>query len=523
MDNKFKIRAVIYARVSTKEQADEKESIPDQIKTCKKTIVDHGWELMAEPYIDTESGHLIEERHSFQKLMQDASDYKFDLVVVKDFDRFARNKSYATKARDDLKKIFIQTYATTTPVEPKDPKLYDPTDDDLGTMVEGFSDTMNEIERNKIRRRMAMGKVAVAKAGKIPNNVPYGYKIVRWLDEKGKVHRRVEINEEQARIVRSIFDEYVKGKGVLSIAFALTEKGVKPPRGQYWRGQAVKYMLQNKTYIGKVLWGWRHADYKKNKQRKLRDHKGIIEDSKEHKAIVPEEIFQLAQKEKKIRGNSQKGRAKMSRGLLTGIAKCIRCGSGVTYLTRHHKRKNKNPKWNDTITYEYLCGGYKYSKICQRRIMSATKLEGFVLNQIRNLVNNPTARERLILDRNITITDNLKEDYGYAEKMLADIARRRERVKEAQEAGIDSLEVYAERIKKLDEEELKFHAVSGDYQNKLRILNERKQELEKFTKSLDDFNTLWDNSELEERKHFLRMIVKEVRAGNEKIEIDFRF
>lgn len=522
MENKFKIRAVIYARVSTKEQADGKESIHDQVRVCKKTIADHGWDLVEEPYMDTESGHLIEERLGFQKLMQDASAYKFDLVVVKDFDRFARNKSYATKARDDLKKLFIQTYSVATPVEPRDPKLYDPTDDDLGIMVEGFSDTMSEIERNKIRRRMTMGKVAVAKAGKIPNNVPYGYKIVRWIDDKNKVQRKVDVDEEQAKTVRWIFEEYVKGKGALNIAFSLTEKGIKPPRGKYWRAQAIKYMLQNQTYTGKVLWGWRHADYAKNKQRKLRDHKGIVEDGI-HKAIIPEEIFKLAQKEKKIRGNSQKGRAKQSRGLLTGIAKCIRCGSGVTYLTRHHNRKKTNPKWNDTTTYEYLCGGYKYSGICQRRIMSATKLEEFVLNQIRNLVNNPTARERLIFDRNIAISDNLESDYKLAAKHLADIDRRRERVKEAYEAGIDSIEVYAGNMKRLEEEENKYHVVTDDYQFKVQQLNERRKELEKFTKSLDDFNTLWDSSELEERKHVLRMIVKEIRAGNGKIEIDFRF
>ncbi len=522
MENKFKIRAVIYARVSTKEQADGKESIQDQIRVCKKAIADHGWELVADPYQDVESGHLIEERLGFQRMMQDASDYKFDLVVVKDFDRFARNKSYATKARDDLKKMFIQTYSVATPVEPRDPKLYDPTDDDLGIMVEGFSDTMAEIERNKIRRRMTMGKLAVAKAGKIPNNVPYGYVIVRWIDEKNKVQRKIEIDEEKAIIVRWIFDEYIKGKGTQSIAFELTTKGVKPPRGPYWRAQAVKYMLQNQTYTGKVLWGWRHADYAKNKQRKLRDHKGIVENG-QHAPIITEEIFKLAQKEKKIRGNSQKGRARMSRGLLTGIAKCIRCGSGVTYLTRHHNRKKKNPKWNDTITYEYLCGGYKYTGICQRRIMSATRLEEFVLNQIRNLVNNPTARERLILDKNITITENLEADANLAAKHLADIDRRRERVKEAYEAGIDSIEVYAANIKRLDEEENKYHVVTDEYKTKLQLVNERRKELEKFTKSLEDFDILWDSANLEEKKHFLRAIIKEIRAGNGKIEIDWRF
>lgn len=521
MEPKFKIRAVIYARVSTKEQADDKESLPDQIKVCKKAIVDHGWELVGEPYVDSESGHLIEERTHFQQLMQDASAYKFDLVVVKDFDRFARNKSYATRARDELKKMFIQTYATTTPVEPRDPKLYDPTDDDLGIMVEGFSDTMAELERNKIRRRMMMGKVAVAKSGTIPNNVPFGYKIFRWLDEKGKVHRRIEVEVEQAKIIRWIFDEYIKGKGTLQIAFELNQKGVKGPRG-LWRRNAIRYMLKNETYTGKVLWGWRHAEYKKNQQRKLREHKGLVEDGN-HEPIIPSELFKLAQKEKEVRGTSQKGRAQMSRGLLTGIAKCVRCGSGVTYLTRYHKRHKKNPKWNDTTTHEYLCGGYKYSGLCQRRVMSADKLEEFTLNQIRNLINNPTARERLIFDRNITITDDLKDDYNYSTKKLAEIERRRQRVKDAYEAGIDSLEVYASNKKRLDDEENQYHAVAGDYEIKLQQLNERKQELEKFTKSLEDFNVLWDNAEFQEKKHFLRTILKEIRAGNGKIEIDFRF
>ena len=107
--------------------------------------------------------------------------------------------------------------------------------------------------------------------------------------------------------------------------------------------------------------------------------------------------------------------------------------------------------------------------------------------------------------------------------MLSSISQRRQRVKEAYEAGIDSLEVYAANTKRLNEEENMYRAVTAEYDFKLQQLNERKQELEKFTKSLEDFNNLWDNSNFDERKHFLREILKEVRAGNGKVEIDFRF
>lgn len=523
MENKFKIRAVIYARVSTKEQSEGKFSIPDQISVCKKVIIDRGWELVREPYIDSGiSGHLLEERRGLQSLLNDARQHLFDLVVVKDFDRFARNRAAATIVREELKELFIQTYALSTPVEPKDPKHYDPTDDDLGIMVEGYSDTMSEIERNKIRRRMMMGKVAVAKSGRIPNNVPYGYKIHRSLDEHGKIQRTILVDEDAAKTVQWMFNEYLKGKGMLDIAFQLNQRGTKAPRGQLWRRQAVKYILRNQTYIGKVLWGWRHADYKKNQQRKLRQHKGIIEKG-EHKPIVSDEIFQLAQKEKQIRGNSQKGRAKLSRGLLTGIAKCIRCGSGVTYITRHHKRSHKNPRWKDTTTHEYLCGGYKYSGICQRRVMSAEKLETFVLGQIKNLINNPIAKERLIFDRNIKLDSDLKDDYKRAERGLAEIPRKLQRQQEAYEAGLITLEEYGVAVKRLRNEENIYRAVTGDYEIKLQQLNSRQTELEKFVSNLENFDVLWDNALLEEKKHFLRHIVREIRAGNGKIEIDFRF
>ena len=132
MENKFKIRAVTYARVSTKEQAEGKFSIPEQIQACKKAVIDHRWELINDPYIDSGiSGHLLEERKGLQKLLHDARQHQFDLVIVKDFDRFARNRAAATIVREELKELFIQTHALNTPVEPKDPKLYDPTDDDL--------------------------------------------------------------------------------------------------------------------------------------------------------------------------------------------------------------------------------------------------------------------------------------------------------------------------------------------------------------------------------------------------------
>ncbi len=517
------IRAVIYARVSTKEQVEGKISIPNQIERSRKTVIDHGWKLAKEPYVDSGvSGHLLEERCGLQDLLRDAREHIFDLVVVTNFDRFARNRAAATIVREELKELFIQTYALETPVEPKEPKKYDPTDDDLAIMVEGFSDAQSEIERNKIRRRMTMGKIAVAKSGKIPNKIPYGYKLLRSLDSKGKIVRTIVEDYEASKVIKEIYSEFIKGKGRMTIAFGLNQKGIKSPRGGLWTAHTIQYILKNETYTGKVMWGWRHADYKKSADRKRRGHAGIAVPGN-HPVIITEEIFNLAKREREIRGTSQKGRATISRGLLTGIAKCIRCGSGVSYVTRKHKRSHKNTNWHDTVTHEYLCGGHKYSGICQRRVMSAEKLEGFVINQIRNLINNPIAKERLIFDRGIRVKDEFQDEYETAKKHLNEIPNKMRKQQEAYETGLITLEEYGIAMSRLREDENQYRTVTGESEIRLAEVKRRQNDIEKFVQSLEDFDKLWEEANFEEKKHFLKTIISEVRAGNDKVEIDFRF
>jgi len=63
--------------------------------------------------------------------------------------------------------------------------------------------------------------------------------------------------------------------------------------------------------------------------------------------------------------------------------------------------------------------------------MSAEKLEGFVINQIKNLINNPIAKERLIFDRSLKLNSDLEEDYKRATKALAEIPKKLQRQQEA--------------------------------------------------------------------------------------------
>lgn len=517
------IRAVIYSRVSTKEQArEDKTSLDDQLKACKKICIEKGWNFVGEYQDAGISGHLLEERLGLQKMLLDAKSGKFDLVIVKDFDRLARNKTNASQIRDLLKKQLIQTYSLATPVEPRDPKKYDPMEDDLGLIQESVGDMMSEIERNKIRRRMMLAKNSIAMSGKLPNQVPFGYDVIRTLDAHGKVLRNIKINEKNAQIIRQIFQMIEAGSGKRTIALKFNEEGVIPPKQKSWNTQTISYILKNKTYAGYVRWGWRNSDYSISKQKRDRGHEGI-EVKGQHPAIIDEDIFNRVQDVLKKRGKSYNGRAQLSHGLLTGIAKCIRCGHGVTYCVRRIKNSKRNPNWKDIKTAEYRCGGTMYGLVkCSQRVMSAPKLETAVLSQLKNYLKSPAFKKMIMeetkkplnIGKNKSMLDKIDDE-------LSKITVKRQRQEEAYENGFLLISNYAKIIGRLDEEEKKLLVDKTKHtKNKIEI-NVSKIISQNNWSAINDFDGLWRSLDFLGKKQFLRSVIDKVVAGNNQVEVYF--
>lgn len=514
------LRAVIYARVSTKQQADEdKSSVPAQLEKCELCIRSKKWDYVREYRDEGISGHLTIERHGLQEMLRDAREKKFDVIVVKDFDRFARNKDSAGMIRQELKALGIQVYALNTPVEPKPLNKYEPDEDDSQTIMETISDMRADLERNQIRRRMKDGKTAVAKNGNLPNRVPYGYQVVRYI-EGAKMKRRVEIDEEAASRIRFIFGEYTSGKGDRKIALEMNERGWRSPQGSHWSSRAVTYILGNAIYTGRVLWGWRHAKYAITKDWIERGKVGHVGPGN-HPAIIDDVTFKRAQEIRQGRSPVVRGATARSFGLLTGIAKCIRCGSGVGYQKRHHIRSKKNPNWKDTLTFEYVCGGYKYKGICSPRVMSATKLEGAVLDHIKNLYAHPKVQESIVYDsKNQNMLDSERE-IARLEREISLLPEKEKRHLEAYEKGLQTLEQCEANIARLRAEAKKNHMEADGFKTERSLTAQKSDVISKLVASMHDFNNFWSALQLDEKKLIVRSIIRQIRAGDGRVEIDF--
>lgn len=513
------LRSAVYARCSTQEQAIKKASVPQQIIDCHKVIVDKGWILYKDYKDEGISGHLTEERNGLQSMLRDAREHKFDLIIVKDYDRFARNKNSAGTLREELKELGIQTYAINSPVEPRALEEYDPEDNDTATIMESISDMRADLERTAINRRMKLGKMIKAKAGKIPNRVPYGYKIIRTLDGT-KIIRTIVINEEEAEKIRFIFKAYAEGKGDRKIAIEMNRAHWHGPGGLLWSMQTVKYILNNPTYTGKVWWGWRHAEYNRTKEWRRRGKQGYTGKG-EHAPIVEEALFDQVKEIRASRTKSITGGSERSFGVLTGIAKCIRCGSGVGYKKRHNNRSRQNPNWSDTLTHEYICTGYKYKGICSQRVMSGEKLEAVVLDQIKSVYGHPKVQASI--DRN----GDDQEEKTRARKILQlekDIQAgpiKEQRHKEAYEKGIETLEELGTNISRIREEIKKYHVELYDLNSLSSATTQREVSVRKLVSNIKDFDNVWKSMKLDEQKAILRGIIKEIRAGDGHVEVDF--
>ena len=161
---------------------------------------------------------------------------------------------------------------------------------------------------------------------------PYGFNKIKVKDGK-KECPTLEENKEQADVVRLIFDLYVnKDMGRTRICHYLDEMKIKPPRGEYWSPPAMKDMLENVHYIGKVKWNWRKTlnIVEEGEIRETRPKSKIgeflIYEGK-HKGIISEELFNAAQ-EKQGRNHRAKPTTKV-RNPLAGLLYC-HCGRAMS-------------------------------------------------------------------------------------------------------------------------------------------------------------------------------------------------
>ncbi|MCR5075133.1 MAG: recombinase family protein [Ruminococcus sp.] len=225
------------------------------------------------------TGTSTKKRDEFNKMMSDSSSGIFDCILVKDVSRFARNTVDLLKSTRKLKANGVNVVFITGNMQ---------TNESSEVILSIFGALAQEESANT-SKRVKFGKRINAEKGKVPNFC-YGY-----IKTKGD-YFNLQINEQEAEIVREIFDLYVnQGYGTHKISKILNARGLKSLRGVNWTTTAVSRILKNKLYAGYVVNNVTEIEDFIEKTRRKKDKSEWIEIERPEFAIIPLELWERAQ------------------------------------------------------------------------------------------------------------------------------------------------------------------------------------------------------------------------------------
>ena len=310
------MRLVAYCRVST-DKEEQLESLANQQEFFEKFAARNNHELVKIYSDEGISGKQMKNRKEFMQLMADAKQGLFDMVVVKDISRFARNTVDFLVSIRELKALNIEVQFVS-----------------INQTVLGNSEfvltmfsAIAQEESANLSSRVKFGKKINAKHGKVPNQI-YGYdRIDRFT---------LKINEQQAEVVRGIFHMYVhEGLGSRRIAINLTERGIATFKGaERWLPKTVRRMLINPIYKGILISKKTEGVNFLTGERRVLDDVSEFTFNKPELAIISAELFDEAQRIMEYRQEVYKNENPNSRVStqypFSTLIQCEHCGYSFT-------------------------------------------------------------------------------------------------------------------------------------------------------------------------------------------------
>ena len=365
-------RAAIYARVSDKSQdTEDKTSLSEQMADMEAYCERMGLIIVAR-YQEVGRG-WSKKRPEFQRMLADASDARFDVIVCWKMDRLSRGMYPAAALMEVVEAHQIRLESVMDPI---DMKMF------------GIMAAIGKIELDNIRERTSMGRRGKAKQGRMPNgSVPYGYRI----GEDG----RPVVYEPEAEIVQRIFRLYVlEGAVGLEIARQLARDNAPTCRpGSRWQNSYVHALLGKEVYKG--IWWYGKARWiaTEGRDRVIRQPEdtwiGVP-----FPPLVDEQMWDRAQAIKKDRTSLSKRNTKVFY-LLQRLLRCAECGLLFACRSKTRttvKRKDKTYSYNfKTPQRHYHCYGMQREdlKCRQRPYIRADRLEELVWREVKTVVQNP--------------------------------------------------------------------------------------------------------------------------------------
>ena len=465
-------RAALYIRVSTLEQAQEGYSVGEQRERLIAYCKAQDW-LIADIYVDGGYTGSNLNRPGIQKLMSETE--KFDVVLVYKLDRLSRSQ------RDTL--YLIEEIFRPNKVDFVSMQESFDTSSPFGKAMIGLLAVFAQLEREQIKERTWMGRVARAKTGLHHGggNIPIGYDY-----EDGKLI----VNPYEAEQVRKIYEWYLSGASLKAITDKLQDAGYTNKYSSYNSWSSVRNILENETYIGRL-------------------HFGDVVVDHAHEAIITEEQFDAAQILRGKRREQFGSHAFQSKHVLTGLLFCGHCGG--RYYLRNTGKYSYYACYSRTKQMKNMIKDPN----CQNKIWRAQDLEPIIEEKILALLRNPKIAEELAAGKPKAPAPVSKNtDIG---RRIREIDRQIGKLMELYQQDDIPPELLGEKINRL-------YGEKTALENSIAPVEETNaMPLDLVAELITNAAEIWDFADENQKRRILQSLISRIVLTDDQVDIEWAF
>ena len=343
-DNINIANVVIYARYSSAGQNDQ--SIDGQLAKCREYAEQRGFRVIHEYCDRALSGRHAETRPEFMRMIADGKKKAFKYILVWKLDRFARNRYDSAIYKSELRRHGVRVLSATEGVDEGSESLL------LEAILEAMAEEYSRQLSQNVRRGMRQNAEKGLSCGGIP---PFGYEVA---------DKRYKINEDEARVVRYVHEQYAAGVSQKKILDGCQERGYFRRGGHPLNYESIKRILRNQKYAGTYVYG---GDI-------------ILEDV--YPAIVSKPLKEKVQA-RLVANAKAPGHGKADiEYLLHGKLFCGYCGAPMVGECGRSR--------SGTMHYYYTCSNRKKKHTCKKKNERKGFIEWYVVEQLATQILTPS-------------------------------------------------------------------------------------------------------------------------------------
>lgn len=383
------MQVAIYCRLSKEDRVkeDESESIKNQKKLLTAYALQNDWEIV-QYYVDEDYKGSDRDRPEFKRLLKDAQQNKFQIILCKSQARFCRDLELIEKYLHGkflewgIRFVSIVDRADTSDKANKKSRQIIGLKDEW--YLEDLSDDIRRVLNQKRKEGMYIATWAL-----------YGYQ--KDPDQKG----HLILDPVVADVVKDIYAMYMDGFGMQKIARVLNDRQIDSPyvfkikkgmtlnkknitpKASYWSVGAIYSILTNQTYTGDLVQGkMKKISYKSKKLVRTPSEEWFIVPNT-HEAIISKEDFQKVQEIRTAKGRPIKSG---KRHIFSGKVYCLECGQ-IMSAGRYPKVSKKNPQQKEYVGYLKCSSRIVRMESCIGATILMRNLEDYIMTEINRLAD----------------------------------------------------------------------------------------------------------------------------------------